>query len=136
MPNKRTVDALKPRDKRYIAFDDAIKGFGLCVMPSRVKSYILEYRPMPGGRGVSKKRLTIGRHGSATPEQARKAALEASAGVRQAEKSRQRAGLTASDLIDAFLKDHGPRLKPRTRVHYESLMVKVREAHGTLRRPR
>jgi len=58
---KRTVDALKPCAKPFIAFDDDVKGFGLRTMPSGTKSYILEYRPGASGRGVAKKRLTLGR---------------------------------------------------------------------------
>jgi Arm DNA-binding domain len=79
---KRTVDALKPAIKPFIAFDDDVKGFGLRVMPSGVKSYILEYRPGSGGRGITKRRLTLGKHGAMTPEQARKAAQEALARIR------------------------------------------------------
>jgi hypothetical protein len=65
---KRTADALKPSAKPYISFDSGIPGFGVRVMPSGVKTFILEYRPHGGGRGVSKKRLTIGRHGVLTAE--------------------------------------------------------------------
>jgi Arm domain-containing DNA-binding protein len=79
---KRTVDALKPGDKSFIAFDDDVKGFGLRVMPSGVKSYVLEYRPGSGGRGMAKRRLTLGKHGAMTAEQARKAAQEALARIR------------------------------------------------------
>jgi hypothetical protein len=79
---KRTVDGLQPGAKPYVAFDGDVKGFGLRIMPSGVKSYILEYRPGAGGRGIAKKRLTIGRHGAMTAEQARRAALEALARIR------------------------------------------------------
>jgi Arm DNA-binding domain len=58
--SKRTVDALAPRDKAFIAFDDDVKGFGVRVMPSGSKTYVLEYRPGAGGRGVAKRRLTSG----------------------------------------------------------------------------
>jgi integrase len=141
MPNltKRTVDALRPRAKPFIAFDGDAKGFGIRVMPSGVKTYVLEYRPGAGGRGVAKKRLTLGRHGALTAEQARKAALGALARIRlgsdpQAEKSRQRASLTVAGLIDAFLRDHaGSKLKAKTRIHYDGLLAKVRDAHGNLK---
>jgi Arm DNA-binding domain len=79
---KRTVDALKPRAKPFIAFDDDVKGFGVRVFPSGVKSYVLEYRSGGGGRGVAVRRLTLGKHGAMTPEQARKAAQEALARIR------------------------------------------------------
>jgi len=118
---KRTLDALEPRDKPFIAFDAEMKGFGVRVMPTGAKTFILEYRPGAGGRSVAKRRLTLGRYGGAmTLDQARKAAMTALARVRlgadpQAEKSRQRAALSVSDLIDAFLERHvGGKLKPKS----------------------
>jgi hypothetical protein len=74
---KRTVDALKPAAKPFMVFDDSLKGFGLRVWPSGVKAYILEYRPGAGGRSVAKRRLTFGKRGAITAEQARQAAQEA-----------------------------------------------------------
>lgn len=35
---KRTVDALKPEDKPWIAWDDKVTGFGVRVYPSSQKS--------------------------------------------------------------------------------------------------
>jgi integrase len=49
------------------------------------------------------------------------------------EKSRQRTALTVSSLIDAYLDDHGDKLKPRTRDGYEALLGKVRAAHGCVK---
>jgi integrase len=108
-------------------------------VPSGVKTFIMEYRPHGGGRGVAKKRLTIGRYGGMTCDQARKAALDALARIRlgddpQAEKSRRRAALTVGELADAFLKDHaGPKLKAKTLAHYEGVLAKVRAAYGELK---
>jgi hypothetical protein len=42
---KRTLDALEPREKAYIAFDSEISGFGVRVMPSGVKTFVVEYIP-------------------------------------------------------------------------------------------
>jgi integrase len=136
---KRTIDAVKPQGKSCIVYDGDVKGFGVRVTPGGVKSYILEYRPGAGGRGVAKKRLTLGRHGAMTAGQARKAALEALARIRlggdpQAEKTRQRAALTVGELAEEFLKNHaGPKLKAKTLAHYEGLMAKVRATYGTLK---
>ena len=47
---KRAVDALKPEARPFIAWDDRLTGFGVRVMPSGTKSFILNYRPGPGGR--------------------------------------------------------------------------------------
>src|SRR5215475_8853349 len=69
---KRTVDALKPGNADRFLWDSELKGFGLKVTPAGSKIYILQYRK--GGRGSPTKRVTIGRHGAITPEQARKEA--------------------------------------------------------------
>jgi integrase len=136
---KRTVDALAPRDRPYIAFDDEIKGFGVRVMPSGAKSFCVEYRPHGGGRSVAKKRLTFGRYGAMTVEQARGAALNALARVRlgadpQGEKDGQRAAVTVSGLIDAFAAGHiDIKLKAKTAEHYNAALERLRAAHGSLK---
>ena len=135
---KRAIDALEPRAKPFIAFDADVTGYGVRVMPSGLKSFVLEYRPGAGGRGVIKRRVTLGRYGSMTPDQARKAALNALAQIRlgadpQAEKSRQRAALTVADLIDAFLDGRVAKLKPNSRGAYAVSLVKLRAAHGTIK---
>ena len=132
---KRTLDALEPREKPFIVFDGALPGFGVRVMPSGVKAFVLEYRPGSGGRGVAKSRLTLGRFGVMTVDQARTAALTALARVRlgedpQAEKTRQRDALSVAALIEAFLEGHVQKLKPRTRVSYEAALAKLRAAYG------
>jgi Arm DNA-binding domain len=128
--SKRTVDALGPRDKAFITFDVDVKGFGVRVMPSGTKTFVLEYRPGAGGRGVAKRRLTLGRCGSMTVDQARKAALDALAHIRlgadpQAAKMAQRAALSVTDLIDAFVAGHvGTKLKRGTALGYQGNRVK------------
>jgi hypothetical protein len=79
---KRAVDALAPGDKPFFVYDAKLSGFGVRVMPSGLKTFVLEYRPGAGGRSVTKRRLTIGRHGKMTAEQARQAALDALAHIR------------------------------------------------------
>ena len=135
---KRAIDALEPRAKPFIAFDLEVVGFGVRVMPSGLKSFILEYRPGAGGRNVNKRRMTLGRYGAMTPDQAGKAALTALAHVRlgsdpQAEKSRQRTALTVSGLIDAYLDDHGGKLKPRTRMVTRRCSAKYERRTATSR---
>jgi hypothetical protein len=67
---KRTVDALSPRQKQYVEYDTDLTGFGVAVYPFGVKSWICEYRPHGGGRGVAKKRVTLGKITQLTVEQA------------------------------------------------------------------
>ena len=67
---KRVVDAAVPEGERYILWDDEIKGFGLLVMPSGIKSYFYQYRTAEGRQ----RRATIGKHGEWTPTKAREKA--------------------------------------------------------------
>src|SRR5580700_2348277 len=104
---KRSVDALFPRQKQYIEYDTELKGFGAAVYPSGIKSWVCEYRPHGGGRGVAKKRVTLGKTSQLTPEQARKAAGDMLATVRLGgdpaqEKVERRASVTVNELIDLF----------------------------------
>jgi hypothetical protein len=69
--SKRTVDGLVPGAKAYIAFDAALKGFGVRVLPTGAKSWIIAYRPGGGGRAVGKRRLKLGDVGELTPDEAR-----------------------------------------------------------------
>ena len=75
--NKRVVDAARPKQSDYIIFDKELPGFGLRVLPSGKKSYLVQYRA--GGRT---RRYTFGRHGPMTPEEARKEATSLLAEIR------------------------------------------------------
>jgi len=136
---KRTVDALKSQAKPYVAYDRELHGFGVRVMPSGHKSFIVEYRPHGGGRSVATRRLTLGALGALTPDQARRAAQEALAAVRlgsdpQAEKISRRASPTIGGLIDAFLEGHArSKLKAKTAGHYRIALERLRAAHGSLK---
>lgn len=136
---KRVVDALQPRDKPFVAYDADLTGFGLRVMPSGVKSWIAEYRPDGGGRGVAKKRVTLGKVGALTPDQARRAASELLARVTlgadpAAEKAERRDALTVSGLIDAFIAEHvDGKLKPASAVSAKAGLERLRAAHGALK---
>ena len=79
---KQPIEALKPRHKQYVEYDTEPTGFGVAVYPSGIKSWICEYRPHGGGRGVAKKRVTLGKVNQLTPEQARKTAADMLAAVR------------------------------------------------------
>jgi integrase len=74
---KKVVDGLNPESRDVWVWDTELKGFGLRARPTGRKSYVVEYRPGAGGRGVRKQRYTIGQHGSPwTPDAARKKAIE------------------------------------------------------------
>ena len=132
---KRTVDALLPREKAFIVFDADVKGFGVRVMPTGVKTFIFEYRPGAGGRGVAERRLTLGRYGGAmTVSQKRpRRRLRQLSGYPAAEKGRQRAGLSVADLIDAFLVGYVAKLKAKSQSAYAESLNKLRAAHGAVK---
>src|SRR5437762_6426091 len=104
---KRTVDAAPLPDKgkgdRFL-WDTELKGFGLRIKPTGVKSYVLKYRVGPRTR-----RLTIGKHGSLwTAEDARRQALDLFRRVKDgrdpaAEKLEAREALTVGSLADLSL---------------------------------
>ena len=87
---KRTVDNLVPPEKGYaLHWDDEIKGFGVRITETGARSFVLE-------KSISGKhrRMTLGRYGAVTVEQARKdakvkAGLIASGGDPVAEKRRK-----------------------------------------------
>jgi Arm DNA-binding domain/Phage integrase, N-terminal SAM-like domain len=126
---KRAVDAVHPGSADQFLWDRELKGFGLKVTPSGNKVYLLQYRK--GGRGAPTKRITIGRHGALTPDQARKEAVRLSgaiasgsdpAAVRAAEKS----ALTVRALAERFLSEHvATKTKPRTAVEYRRLVENI-----------
>ena len=116
---KRIVDASRPTAKDYIVFDERLPGFGLRVMPSGKKSYLIQYR-----RNRRTRRLTFGRHGTMTPDQARRRAMEllgaVSAGRDPAEEYRQRERTpTVAEVTDRFLNEYVPsHCKPSTAREY------------------
>jgi integrase len=101
--------------KRALFWDDALKGFGLVVQSSGVKTYVANYRI--GGR---LQRQVIGRHGVLTPDQARDRARKILSTVADgkdpvAEKHAEAvAGITVAELADLYLRD-GPALKANKR---------------------
>ena len=101
---KSVVDAATPREKQFTIWCNELKGFGLFVQPSGSRTYFVDYRNRDGVR----KRMTIGRHGAITAEQARKLAIatlgETVKGQDPAdERIRQRKALTVKELCERYL---------------------------------
>lgn len=71
---KRVLDAARPGDKPIFLWDETLAGFGVKVTPAGAKVFVAQYRT--GGRGTPTKRVTIGRHGALTVDQAKKRARE------------------------------------------------------------
>jgi integrase len=108
---KRALDNLPQVTKRTTFFDTDLTGFGLRVFPSGARSWIIEYRPGAGGRGVSKRRMVIGTPMTLTPDQARTQAAALLAKVKlgadpAGERSDGRKADDVHDLLARFMDDH------------------------------
>ncbi|MBM0207614.1 integrase family protein [Micromonospora sp. STR1s_5] len=136
---KRTVDAAAPSTSRVIVWDTDLKGFGLRVEPTGVKTFIVRYRPGEGGRAAPKRFVTIGRYGTLTPDEARQQARDVLATVAKggdpaASRDKSRAALTFSALSDAFLTEHvETKRKPATASQYRHLLSLIRPEIGSRR---
>jgi integrase len=126
---KRAVDDVAPSASDQFVWDTELKGFGLKVTPAGNKVYILQYRT--GGRGSPTKRVTIGRHGALTPDQARSEATRLAGAVAAgndpaAVRAVQRGAPTVADLAARFLSEHvATKTKQRTGIEYRRLIDKV-----------
>jgi hypothetical protein len=102
---KRIIDTVEPTPTHDVCvWDDEVSGFGLRIKPSGVRSFIVQYR---NNSNVSR-RITLGKFGVLTPEQARKIARQTLADVARggdpAEKRAQdRNAMTVRQLCDAYL---------------------------------
>jgi integrase len=123
--SKRTVDAAKAQPNDTYVWDDELSGFGLKVTPAGRKVYLVQYRV--GGRKGRTRRVTVGPHGTITPDQARieakrllgqVAAGQDPAALRQEGKDRPLLGA----LLEQFLVDHADaKLKASTAGEYRRL---------------
>lgn len=106
---KRVIDLTVPGERRFEIWDVELKGFGLRVEPSGVKSFILRYRP--GGRRSAKRFVNLGRYGAVTPDEARRQARDhlgaVARGVDPAqERARKRAAATVGEAAQRFIDEH------------------------------
>ena len=106
--SKRSVDALKSGEGDVYLWDSELPGFGLKVTPAGGLTYLVQYRV--GGRKGRTRRVTIGKHGPLTPEQARQEAKrilgEVAAGQDPAEdRTRARQAITVAELCDFYLSE-------------------------------
>ncbi|OUS03884.1 integrase [Rhodobacterales bacterium 52_120_T64] len=132
---KRTVEALKIEDKDYFVWDNQIAGFGLRVMPSGAKTYQAQYRK--GGRT---RRVSLGRHGKITTDQARKLTQEVMGMVAKGDNpaeeiSQHRRAPTVAALCDRFFEQHVmENCKPSTQGEYRrAIELFIKPAIGSFK---
>jgi Arm DNA-binding domain len=111
---KRAVGSLKINEKDYIAFDAELPGFGVRVMPSGKRFFLIQYR-----RHGRTRRVMIGQFGPVTAENARREATRLLGQVRggggdpAALRDAERLSATVKELGQRFLKQHvATRCKP------------------------
>ena len=117
---KRTVEALKVTGKDYIAFDSDLPGFGVRVMPSGKRFFLVQYR-----RHGRTRRVMIGQFGIVTAELARREAIAKLGSVRGADgdpaamRDADRQSSTMKELGERFLGQYVPvRCKSSTQAEY------------------
>ncbi len=67
---KRTIDATEPQVVEFFIWDESIPGFGVRVMPSGRKSFVVQYRA-----GRRPRRMSLGPSTVLTCDQARTRAI-------------------------------------------------------------
>ena len=114
----RTVGWLSVAERDAIFWDRDLPGFGVRVYPSGTRTYVVQSR----GEGRSR-RITIGRHGAITADEARRQAARIIARIKTwddpAPPARTR--VTVAELAERYLEEHvAVRCKPGTRVLYRA----------------
>ena len=113
--SNRTVEALSVK-KDTVFWDSGLKGFGVRVYPSGSKVYVVQSRGPWGS-----KRITVGRHGVISSDQARQRAASILARIKAGEDplpkrpARGNPGPTVAELAERYLREHVEvRCKPST----------------------
>jgi integrase len=127
---KRLVDSLKPIGEDHFVWDDALIGFGVRVKSSGAMSYVVKYRA-GSGRGAPTRRVTLGKVGKLTPDEARTLAKKTLGAVAHghdpaARKAAERRASTLREVAEIYLAEHvDAKRKPKTATHYRSLLERI-----------
>ena len=120
---KRVVDATEIREREYFIWDEDLPGFGLRVLPSGRKQYIIQYRA-----GRRSRRISLGPSSVLTCEQARSRAITIIAATKNgddpaARRDADRRAITVKELAERFEREHiDLRLKPSTAKGYKRML--------------
>lgn len=132
---KRIVEAAEVKASEYFLWDDEVPGFGLRVLPSGRKGFIVQYRA-----GRRPRRISLGPSTVLTCEQARTRAITIIAAVRNgddpaARRDADRQAITVAELAERFDREHiALRLKESTAKSYRRYLERhILPALGRLR---
>ena len=118
---KRAVDALSVESKDAVFWDLDLAGFGVRVHATGRKVYVVQSRG-PGGP----KRVTLGRHGEISADEARKRAAGVIDRIKRGEDPAPpppEAELTVAELIERFMRVHvSMHCKPDTAAAYRFVL--------------
>lgn len=123
---KRQIDNASCDDnKAHHLWDDSLAGFGVKLLPSGAKRYVVKYRSYGGGRSAKQRWVTIGTHGQIPFDQAKEHARQILAAVKRgADPQGERLAIRgAPKLLDAWEKFEREELankKPATIRDYTS----------------
>ncbi len=122
--SNRTVDGLRAEDRDVIYWDRNLPGFGVRVYRTGSKIYLVQGRGPEGSR-----RVTLGRHGVISAEEARRRGAETLAHIRAGTVPRSgsdgEAGPTVADLAERYLREYvAVRCKPSTARGYRQVISK------------
>jgi len=123
--SKRTVEALPAGEREAVYWDSKLSGFGVRVYPSGSRVYLVQTRA--SGRS---RRLTLGRHGLITADQARRKAAQIIADIKAGNEpfphngaSAADAGPTVAEVAERFMTEHvSVRCKPATQTQYRDIL--------------
>jgi integrase len=123
---KRVVDAADIKETEHFVWDNELPGFGLRVLPSGRKRYVVQYRA-----GRRSRRISLGPSSVLTCEQARTRAIGIIAATRNGEdpaakRDAERRAITVKELGDRFDREHiALRLKASTAKGYRRMLERV-----------
>ena len=123
---KRLVDGLTAEAAGVIVRDDELKGFGVRRNRDGTITYLVEYRA-GRGRNFPVKRVSLGRHGVLTAEQARFQAKETLVAVQKgddpaANRIAKNKELTVGDLLERTINSHWTALERKSAVSFERMV--------------
>ena len=101
--SNRVVDGLRAGDRDVVYWDRDLRGFGVRVYPNGAKTYLVQARGPEGS-----KRITVGRHGTISADEARDRGASLLARIKAGEEpgAGEGHGPTVADLAERYMREH------------------------------